>query len=80
MAVFSGIASWVPLVIVVAFPLTIVCALLALLTAPLRGHRRGLSAAGIGVLLALAALVLHVSIAALVGVFGFIGDLIAPAS
>lgn len=77
MAVFSGIASWVPLVIVMAFPLTIVCWLLALLTAPKAETRNGINAAWIGLFLALGALVLHMSIAALGGIVGFIGDLLS---
>lgn len=61
MAVFAGIASWVPLVIVLAFPLTYLCALLALITAVRKDRRRGLKAAWVGVILATVALVIHVS-------------------
>lgn len=65
MAVFAGIGSWVPLVIVLAFPLTFVCATLALVTALRSDARKGLSAAWIGVLLATAALLVHLLIVAI---------------
>ena len=71
MALFAGIASWVPLVIVVAFPLTIVAALVAVVTATRGSQRRGLNAAGVGVLLALSAAVVHLSVA---GLGAFIGS------
>lgn len=61
MAVFGGIASWVPLVIVLAFPLTYLCALLAVITAVRKDRRRGLKAAWVGVILATAALFVHIS-------------------
>lgn len=61
MAVFAGISSWVPLVIVLAFPLTLVCALLALVTALHKDQRRGLKAAGVGVFLAVTALAAHLA-------------------
>lgn len=80
MAVFCGIASWVPLVIVMAFPLTFVCALLALITARMKAQRNGLGAAAIGIALAIAALALQLSVAALGGIFGVIGDLFSSAS
>lgn len=62
MAVFAGIASWVPLVIVLAFPLTLLCAALALLTAIRKDRRRGLKAAWVGVVLAVSALALHLAV------------------
>lgn len=62
MAVFAGIASWVPLVIVLAFPLTLVCAVLALVTAVRKDQRRGLKAAWVGVVLAVSALALHLAV------------------
>lgn len=61
MAVFGGIASWVPLVIVLAFPLTFLCAFLALVTSIRKDQRHGLKAAWIGVVLASVALAIHVS-------------------
>ncbi len=60
MAVFAGISSWVPLVIVVAFPLTLMCALLALATSKRAHQKNGLKAAGVGVALATAALLAHI--------------------
>lgn len=77
MAVFAGIASWVPLVIVMALPLTYISALLAVVTAVRKDARHGLKAAWIGVVLGTTALVVHVSIAALGGVVGLIGDLLS---
>ncbi len=73
MALFAGIVSWVPLVIVVAFPLTIVSALAALLTATRRSQRRGLNAAGVGVLLAISAAAVHLSVAGLGALVGSCG-------
>ena len=65
MAVFAGIGSWVPLVIVLAFPLTFVCATLALVTALRSDARKGLSAAWVGVVLATAALFVHLLVVAI---------------
>ena len=65
MAVFAGIGSWVPLVIVLAFPLTFVCATLALVTALRSDSRKGLSAAWVGVVLATAALLTHILVVAI---------------
>lgn len=77
MAVFAGIASWVPLVIVLALPLTYLSALLAVITAVRRDARRGLKAAWVGVVLGTIALIVHISIAALGGVVGLAGDLLS---
>lgn len=75
MALFSGIASWVPLVIVMALPVTVVCWVLALVTAGRADSHRGVSAAWIGLALAGAALVLHMLVASLGGLVWWIGDL-----
>ena len=79
MAVFAGISSWVPLVIVVALPLTYAAALLALLTGVMRNRRRGLKAAWVGVVLATAAAVVHVLFAGIGGLIGIVGTWLSGA-
>lgn len=74
MAVFGGISSWVPLVIVLALPLTYVAAVLALIVAIRRDSRKGLSAALVGVALGTAALAVHLAVAAVGGAVGWIGS------
>lgn len=76
MAVFAGIASWVPLVIVMALPLTYLCASLALATSIRRDSRKGLKAAWVGVVLATTALIVHLAIAGIGFVVGWGGFLI----
>lgn len=73
MAVFAGIASWVPLVIVLAFPLTFLCAGLAIVTSIRRDSRKGLKAAWIGVVLATTAMIVHLSIVAIGFMIGWAG-------
>lgn len=56
---FCGITSWVPWVIVITFPLTLMFALLAVLTSWRSDSRRGMDAAFYGTLLAVTALAAH---------------------
>lgn len=74
MAVFAGISAWVPLVIVLAFPLTYLCAALALITALRSDSRKGLKAAWVGVILATVALAVHLTIAAIGFLAGWMGS------
>lgn len=74
MAVFGGITSWVPLVIVLALPLTYISAILALIFALRKDSRKGLSAALVGVTLGTAALGVHLAVAAVGGAVGWIGS------
>lgn len=73
MTLFAGICSWVPLVIVVAFPLTIVAALLSLFTVWRRKSRRGFGATVFGLSLSFTAVVTHLLVASLGGVVGIVG-------
>jgi hypothetical protein len=73
MALFGGICSWVPLVIVVAFPLTLVAAVLSVFTVWRRQSRRGFGAMMFGLILAITALATHLAVASLGGVVGWIG-------
>lgn len=75
MAVFAGIASWVPLVIVLALPLTYICATLAVITAVRSDARKGLKAAWVGVVLATVALLVHLAIVSVGFIFGWAGSL-----
>ncbi len=70
-ALICGVCSWVPWFIVLCFPLTLGFAGLAIWQARKKGRRRGLSAAIFGVVLAVVALVLHLSIVSLAGIVGF---------
>ncbi len=69
LALMCGVASWVPLIVMITGPLTFAFALLAVMT-PGRGRFRP---ALYGVGLALAAFALQAGIALIAGVFGHIG-------
>lgn len=73
MTLFAGICSWVPLVIVVAFPLALASALLSLVTVWRHRSRRGFSATIFGLILAVTAVCVHLAVAGLGGIIGWIG-------
>lgn len=72
-----GITSWVPLIVVVTGPLTLVFFLLAHVAAPAPGVPRRLQAAWAGLVLALLALALQVGLAGLAAIPGLIGAMAA---
>lgn len=73
MTLFAGICSWVPLVIVVAFPLTILAAILSLFTVWRKKSRRGFGATIFGLSLSFTAVATHLLVASLGGVVGVVG-------
>ena len=73
LALVSGVCSWVPLVVLVTAPLTLVFGLLALWNARRRGTRQGTAAAAWGLVLAGIAVVLQGIVLASAGVIGVVG-------
>lgn len=73
MTLFAGICSWVPLVIVVAFPLAVFSAVLSVATVWRKESRRGFNATVFGLVLACSALFTHLAVASLGGIVGWIG-------
>ncbi|MFT4703882.1 MAG: hypothetical protein ACI81R_001577 [Bradymonadia bacterium] len=73
LALFCGISSWVPLIIVITGPLTFLFALIALVLSVRSGHREQLNMAGAGVILALCALAIQGGFTLLAGGLGWAG-------
>jgi hypothetical protein len=73
LSLVSGVCSWVPLVVLVTGPLTLVFGLLAFWTARRRGTRQGTAAAVWGLVLAGIAVVLQGLVLASAGVVGVVG-------
>ncbi len=72
-ALFCGVASWVPLIIVITGPLTFLFAGLAVVNARRRDDRTQLSLAWWGIVLALGSVGLQGALAALAGGIGWFG-------
>lgn len=71
MTLFAGICSWVPFVVVVAFPLAATFALLSVGYALRTGRFVGLNATGVGLVMAILGLSLQIAVAALCAAFGW---------
>lgn len=75
-ALFCGVASWVPLIIVITGPLTFLFAGLAVVVARRRGEGRNqLRLAWWGILLTVGSVLLQFALAALAGGIGWVGRL-----
>jgi hypothetical protein len=70
---FCGIASWVPLIVVITGPLTFLFAGLAVLNARRRAERRQLNLAAWGVALTFGAVAVQGGFTVLAGALGWIG-------
>ena len=73
LSLFMGVCAWVPLLILLAAPLSLGFAVLAFVTARRQNHSRGIAAAGYGVFLTLFAIVLHSSFALFASAIGWGG-------
>ena len=73
LSLFMGVCAWVPLLILLAAPLSLGFAVIAFATSRRQHHTRGVAAAGYGVFLTLFAIVLHSSFALFASAIGWGG-------
>jgi hypothetical protein len=76
LSLFMGVCAWVPLVILMAAPLSLGFAAIAFATSKRQGSTRGLGGAVYGVVLTCIAIVLHLSFALFASAIGWTGHLL----